>query len=248
MTEILGTGNQSALDALRERENPKTDNARSADAADDIGREDFLKMLVAQLENQDPLDPMSNESFAVDLAQFSQLEQLVNLNSKLDSANSTSSYAPYLGKEVEIASSEITITDEGDEKLRVDIPVDAGSVKLELLDAQGLVQDEIDLGNLEAGSHSLDLSELTNVRGRFIPNVVAVGTDGSDIPIIPTIAGVVTGFIPGLDGGLLVGDRQIGLSEIRQVREVDEPVKEEVIPEEQTESLVELPAEEVKKT
>ncbi|MCM8525343.1 MAG: hypothetical protein NE327_02425 [Lentisphaeraceae bacterium] len=45
-----------------------------------IGKEGFLKLLITQLQNQDPLEPMSNEDFAAQLAQFSSLEQMQNLN------------------------------------------------------------------------------------------------------------------------------------------------------------------------
>lgn len=49
-----------------------------------LGTEDFLTLLVAQLENQSPLDPADTEQFTDQLAQFSQVEQLINVNDKLD--------------------------------------------------------------------------------------------------------------------------------------------------------------------
>ena len=52
--------------------------------ASGMGRDDFLKMLVAQLKNQDPLNPMDGKDMAAQLAQFSSVEQLIQLNESVD--------------------------------------------------------------------------------------------------------------------------------------------------------------------
>ena len=49
-----------------------------------IGRDEFLKLLVAQLKNQDPLKPQDNTQFVAELAQFSSLEQTMGINDRLD--------------------------------------------------------------------------------------------------------------------------------------------------------------------
>ena len=69
-----------------------------------IGKEGFLKLLITQLQNQDPLEPMSNEDFAAQLAQFSSLEQMQNLNEsfgQLMDLTRIGSSATLIGKSVQ---------------------------------------------------------------------------------------------------------------------------------------------------
>lgn len=76
---INATGN-SSLDALSSSyKSTVTENDE-----DVLGRDAFLTMLVAQLKNQDPLNPMEGSDFSAQLAQFSQLEQLMSLNDTME--------------------------------------------------------------------------------------------------------------------------------------------------------------------
>lgn len=71
-----------------------------------LGKDDFLKLLVAQLKYQDPLEPMQDREFIAQTAQFSSLEQMTNLNTTMTALahfqlyNSVSSHAHLIGKHV----------------------------------------------------------------------------------------------------------------------------------------------------
>ena len=52
---------------------------------EELGQQTFLKLLTTQLQNQDPLDPMKNEDFIAQLAQFSSLEELMGIQASLNS-------------------------------------------------------------------------------------------------------------------------------------------------------------------
>ncbi len=71
---------------------------------DSVGKEDFLQLLVVQMQNQDPLDPIKNEDYLAQLAQFNSLEQMINLNETLQSMSSMQTLASssnLLGKTIE---------------------------------------------------------------------------------------------------------------------------------------------------
>ena len=67
-----------------------TDTTRTAKANDALGKDDFLKLLVAQLQHQDPLKPMDDKEFVAQMAQFSTLEQMQNMSTALVTTQATS--------------------------------------------------------------------------------------------------------------------------------------------------------------
>ncbi len=58
----------------------QTTSGSSSTSSKDLGKAQFLELLVAQLKNQDPMNPMDNQAFIAQLATFSSLEQLISIN------------------------------------------------------------------------------------------------------------------------------------------------------------------------
>ncbi len=70
-----------------------------------LGKDDFLKLLIVQMQHQDPTDPMDNTQFLAQMAQFTSLEQMTNMNSNFEKMNAmlTSNQAvSTIGKTVEL--------------------------------------------------------------------------------------------------------------------------------------------------
>src|SRR5690606_10893139 len=74
------------------------------------GQNEFLNLLVTQLKNQDPMEPMKNDEFAVNLAQFSQLEQLISINEKVGNEGvDLGTLSAYLGHEVTLGGDSVSV-------------------------------------------------------------------------------------------------------------------------------------------
>ena len=74
-------------------------------ASQELGKDDFLKLLLAQLSNQDPTSPMENTQFIAQMAQFSSLEQMTNMSAeftKLANMMNSSEAVNVIGKTVDI--------------------------------------------------------------------------------------------------------------------------------------------------
>mgnify|MGYP000889809420 CR=1 FL=1 len=84
-----------------------TDLSSVTSTASTLGKDEFLKLLVTELSNQDPLNPMDDSDFVAQLAQFSTLEQMTNLSETADNASNTLSSS----QAVSMLGHDITWTD-----------------------------------------------------------------------------------------------------------------------------------------
>lgn len=185
---------------------------------DELGKNEFLSLLVTQLKNQDPLDPMKSEEFAVNLAQFSQLEQLVSINDNLTAGSSdAASMAGYLGQEVYVAADKLEVEGGKGGKLKFTLPQDA-AVTVELLRNDGSIAERVNVGQLKAGEQTVDLSGLTSPSGEYGFRVSAQGAVGPATNPTARVGGIVTGFVPGPKPTLLVGSREVPPADIVEVR------------------------------
>ncbi|MBI2506094.1 MAG: flagellar hook assembly protein FlgD [Candidatus Latescibacteria bacterium] len=117
-----------------------------------LGKDDFLRLLTMQLQYQDPLNPMDNTQFVSQMAQFSSLEQLQNMNkslgekssseSQLQSAFNNSLAASLVGKQVEVATAEAVYDGTHSTSLSYRLAPGANQAHLQILDAGNrLVRD-----------------------------------------------------------------------------------------------------------
>jgi len=129
-----------------------------ASGANALGKDEFLTLMVEQLKNQDPMNPADATEFTAQLAQFSSLEQLFNVNDNLESMGNTSaevqrlSALAMIGTEVVTTSSDFKFNGEPI-KLGYDLDAAADSGSLYIRDAAGNSVGSFPLEDMEAGTH-----------------------------------------------------------------------------------------------
>lgn len=164
-----------------------------------LGKDDFLKLLVTQLRYQDPMSPQKPEEFSAQLAQFSSLESMQNiekvLQSQVDAGGLTTLAmkadlgASFIGRHVTAAGNSLQVTDDSDNKVTVDVGTGGGKTVLTIFDSAGKEVATRDLGWQEAGRRSLNCGDLKN--GTYTYKVTVTGAAGSDIPVQTYSAGIV---------------------------------------------------------
>ena len=129
----------------------------------DLDKTAFLKLLVAQMQHQDPLQPMTNTEFVAQLAQFSGVEQLVSVNEGLNMLQyqqmgmANAQAATFVGQDVEVRSDKIQVRD-GNDSVSAGFLLNAraASVQVNIRDASGAVVRSMDLGPRDTGEVSFD--------------------------------------------------------------------------------------------
>ncbi|CAG2157451.1 flagellar hook assembly protein FlgD [Cupriavidus numazuensis] len=131
----------------------------SASAAD--LQSNFLKMLVTQMNNQDPLNPMDNAQLTSQLAQISTVSSMQTMNSTLNqllsqvSASRAMDSAALIGHTVMVPGSQFSVKDGVAGQFGVDLPSTADAVTVNVLDANGNVVRTIDMKGQTAGVHDI---------------------------------------------------------------------------------------------
>lgn len=179
-----------------------------------LGRDSFLKLLTTQMQNQDPLDPMSNQDFVAQLAQFSSVEQLMSMSTAMDNvymgiaAMNNAAMAGLVGTHVEAVGSGFTY-DGSPETLHFDAPSSAVTGTVYVHDSEGRVVDSFDLkaDELSGGAAVWDPKPGTVPDGVYTFDVQAANASGDPVEVVEHIVGAIdamdysTGVpLPSVDG------------------------------------------------
>jgi flagellar basal-body rod modification protein FlgD len=179
-----------------------------------LGQADFLKLMTAQLQNQDPFAPVDNTQMVAQMAQFSQLSGITDMNNTLTTiankltGTSTSDAMSYVGKTVLVPGDTAYGLATGGLTGKVALGADASDVKVSISDANGNLLKTIDIGKqsqgtadftwdgktdagADAGSGPFKISAIANNAGKSVDTqtlvwapVSSVSNPGSGNPIL----------------------------------------------------------------
>ena len=198
-----------------------------------LGKEDFLNLLVTQLRYQDPMEPMQDSDFVAQLAQFSSLEQLSNINTSLDYSTqldyilsqtiANTMATTIIGKEVVADGNSIYHQYETDSRLHFDLDADARDVEINIYDKAGTLVRTITEQDLDSGKNYIvwdgkDNSGSNVAGGEYTFDVEAKDAEGEPIGANTRLVGIVESvrYEDG-KGYLIVGGQQIDMSDILEI-------------------------------
>ena len=195
-----------------------------------MGQKDFLTLFTTQLKNQDPLDPVKNEAFVAQLAQFSQLEATTNMSSSLStfvssmSNSQMTSTANLIGGKVAVPDGPATLINGAPVKAVVTLPTGADGVQFKVYDAKGIVVKTQILGSQTAGDMAWSWdgrddagNALPDGTYRFGASVVSQGKVTT--PSVSTMAKVI-GVSQEADKTMLLqieGGKTVKLSDVKRI-------------------------------
>lgn len=203
---------------------------------DALDKDAFLQLMIAQLQNQDPLEPLDGTDYSAQLAQFSSLEQLNNINETLNlsldanylltqSINNTMT-AGLIGKEVKIAGDTVTYEGQDETTIGFELSSQAHDVAVKIYNSNGTLVKTFDDLDTSVGEYKLswdftDDSGKGISAGNYTVEIEATNLSLEDMEVAQYFVGQIAGVRFSSDGTAIVVN---GLEyEISDVFEIIDP-------------------------
>lgn len=194
-----------------------------------MGREDFLKLLMAQLEQQDPMNPLENHEFVAQLATFSSLEQQVLANDRLEElalgqmSSSNAQLSGLMGESITARGDAVHLDGDTVPPIGLDLARPAATVTITVKDSTGSVVHQIERKNMTTGVHSIDWAGTaqngSKLRaGDYKVEIEAKDEHGNGVTATTIVSGTVDSIT--FERGypeLLVGGRRIKPADILSI-------------------------------
>jgi flagellar basal-body rod modification protein FlgD len=192
------TSVQSGANTTTNAAAPTTSTAKSAA----MDKDAFLKLLVAQLSNQDPMNPVQGTEYVTQLAQFTAVEQSLAQSQKLDMLSAqlggiaNNEAVSLVGKQVTVKGTKLAFDGVASTSASVTLGSDAQKVTVSVQDANGKTIRTMELGKHGAGAMPINWNGCDDngqkvAAGSYSYSVTATTADGSNVSVSQDVKGVV---------------------------------------------------------
>ncbi len=202
-----------------------------ATGSNSLGENDFMKLLLAQLANQDPTAPQDDQAFVAQLAQFAQLEASQGTNSRLDTlvsaqaASQQTQAVSFIGKSVDYSTSSMNLEAGLSTTSQVSLTSGASAVTVTVVDSTGKAVRTMTMGPQVAGAVPIvwdgnDDGGNRQPPGTYSLNVSATDASGKAVGVSQQGNGLITGV--DFDNGvpkLKVNGTTVMLSQVTSINE-----------------------------
>ncbi len=226
-------GGDRVLNAVTNYNFTPVESTGSNSGQEIMGQDDFLKMLMAQLQNQDPLSPMDSTDFSAQLAQFSSVEQLQGINDSLEafidtnvllstSINNTLA-ANVIGRNIKAMGNSFYYDGENNSRVNFTLGGYAQEVVVEIYDAEGNLVRTIDAEGMAQGDNYMEWDgrdENGNLLSKGVYSIKVSATDVTGNPVYAEsfISGEVTGIRYDQSGAVLVlGELTVNFGDVTEI-------------------------------
>lgn len=197
-----------------------------------MNKDDFLKLFITQLKNQDPLNPQDSTQFISQLAQLTQVEQAYNTNTNLSNllgamnGATNLSAVSFLGKEIKADGDQVKLVAGTESSLGYRLPANASKVLVDVKDSRGITVRTLTLGATPAGDGTVawdgkDSTGKALPSGNYTFTVTGYNADGDKFAGSPLLLGKVDGVtLEGTEPYVTIGGVDVPLSKILSVKGV----------------------------
>lgn len=205
--------------------NPTT-SAAPINPTSQMGKQDFMKLLVAQLKNQDPLNPMDSREMITQLATLTSVERLTSLDQSLGLLRAETTgmagmqATSLIGRKVTADANHLTLNAGGQAQATFTLTTPAKNVTVSIRDSAGNTVRTLELVDRGAGLHTFqwDGTDATGQRvadGTYGFALSAKSESGQPVAVSSSVTGVVSevSFKSG-SAELLVGDSRVAIGDV----------------------------------